>query len=191
MSLLMRVIVLRTAIASCFWPWSNTTRTKGSFFWLVLFLLCLLIHLGTPLQNSLPELWSLLNFILPQLFESSEDFDTWFNKPFAHFAGANNAQVLTSEESMIIINRLHEVLVSCEGSWTRSFVPSCFVERRSMSWSNSPKRKRSFSIANCQHGKRRSISKSMYSFLCSCYAVGGIHRESSWSFRWLQEGACS
>ncbi len=26
---------------------------------------------GTPLQNNLPELWSLLNFLLPSVFKSA------------------------------------------------------------------------------------------------------------------------
>ncbi len=34
---------------------------------------------GTPLQNNLHELWSLLNCLLPDLFESSVEFDEWFN----------------------------------------------------------------------------------------------------------------
>jgi SWI/SNF-related matrix-associated actin-dependent regulator of chromatin subfamily A member 5 len=34
---------------------------------------------GTPLQNSLHELWSLLNCLLPDLFESATEFDEWFN----------------------------------------------------------------------------------------------------------------
>ncbi|XP_037948806.1 chromatin-remodeling complex ATPase chain Iswi-like isoform X2 [Teleopsis dalmanni] len=34
---------------------------------------------GTPLQNNLHELWALLNFLLPDVFNSSEDFDEWFN----------------------------------------------------------------------------------------------------------------
>ena len=29
---------------------------------------------GTPLQNNLSELWALLNFLLPKIFSSSEDF---------------------------------------------------------------------------------------------------------------------
>lgn len=40
---------------------------------------------GTPLQNNLPELWSLLNFLLPTIFSSVDTFDQWFNKPFAAF----------------------------------------------------------------------------------------------------------
>ena len=37
-----------------------------------------LLITGTPLQNNLHELWALLNFLVPQLFNSSEDFATWF-----------------------------------------------------------------------------------------------------------------
>jgi len=32
---------------------------------------------GTPLQNNLAELWSLLNFILPDIFASLEEFESW------------------------------------------------------------------------------------------------------------------
>jgi hypothetical protein len=35
---------------------------------------------GTPLQNNLHELWALLNFLMPDLFEHSHTFDQWFNK---------------------------------------------------------------------------------------------------------------
>merc|ERR1719186_2426248 len=38
-----------------------------------------LLLTGTPLQNNLHELWALLNFLLPDVFNSSEDFDEWFN----------------------------------------------------------------------------------------------------------------
>jgi len=37
-----------------------------------------LLLTGTPLQNNLHELWALLNFLLPDVFSSSEDFDSWF-----------------------------------------------------------------------------------------------------------------
>lgn len=30
-------------------------------------------------QNNLHELWSLLNYLLPNVFASSDDFDTWFD----------------------------------------------------------------------------------------------------------------
>ncbi|OMJ27416.1 ISWI chromatin-remodeling complex ATPase ISW2 [Smittium culicis] len=37
-----------------------------------------LLITGTPLQNNLHELWALLNFLLPDVFDSSEDFDDYF-----------------------------------------------------------------------------------------------------------------
>ncbi|KAJ2861576.1 chromatin remodeling complex Adenosinetriphosphatase, partial [Coemansia erecta] len=39
-----------------------------------------LLITGTPLQNNLHELWALLNFLLPDVFGSSEVFDEWFQK---------------------------------------------------------------------------------------------------------------
>jgi SNF2 family DNA or RNA helicase len=69
---------------------------------------------GTPLQNSLPELWALLNFLLPTIFASVESFDQWFNRPFAQFGNSGSDestdQMLTNEERMLIIHRLHELL---------------------------------------------------------------------------------
>ncbi|GAV82930.1 SNF2_N domain-containing protein/Helicase_C domain-containing protein [Cephalotus follicularis] len=38
-----------------------------------------LLLTGTPLQNNLAELWSLLNFILPDIFSSLEEFESWFD----------------------------------------------------------------------------------------------------------------
>lgn len=38
-----------------------------------------LLITGTPLQNNLHELWSLLNFLLPDIFSSSQAFDEWFS----------------------------------------------------------------------------------------------------------------
>ena len=38
-----------------------------------------LLLTGTPLQNNLHELWALLNFLLPDVFHSSDEFDEWFN----------------------------------------------------------------------------------------------------------------
>uniref|UniRef100_A0A7S2WPA6 Uncharacterized protein n=2 Tax=Rhizochromulina marina TaxID=1034831 RepID=A0A7S2WPA6_9STRA len=38
-----------------------------------------LLITGTPLQNNLHELWALLNFLLPDVFGSADDFDEWFS----------------------------------------------------------------------------------------------------------------
>ncbi|TPP57230.1 Transcription activator BRG1 [Fasciola gigantica] len=66
-----------------------------------------LLLTGTPLQNKLPELWALLNFLLPTIFESVNTFEQWFNAPFS----ATGEKVeLNQEETLLIIRRLHKVL---------------------------------------------------------------------------------
>lgn len=39
-----------------------------------------LLLTGTPIQNTMGELWALLHFIMPTLFDSHEEFSTWFSK---------------------------------------------------------------------------------------------------------------
>ena len=68
-----------------------------------------IILTGTPLQNNLPELWALLNFVLPTIFKSVKSFDEWFNTPFANTGGQDKME-LTEEESLLVIRRLHKVL---------------------------------------------------------------------------------
>ena len=77
-----------------------------------------LLLTGTPLQNSLPELWSLLNFLLPKVFASADSFEAWFAQPFSRFrsggagddGSAGGVAALSREETMLVINRLHAVL---------------------------------------------------------------------------------
>ena len=38
---------------------------------------CRLLITGTPLQNNMHELWALLNFLLPDVFGDSDDFDKY------------------------------------------------------------------------------------------------------------------
>lgn len=39
-----------------------------------------LLLTGTPIQNNMQELWSLLHFIMPTLFDSLTEFSEWFSK---------------------------------------------------------------------------------------------------------------
>ncbi|KAJ6803828.1 putative ATP-dependent DNA helicase CHR12 [Iris pallida] len=65
-----------------------------------------LLLTGTPIQNSLQELWALLNFLLPHIFNSVQNFEEWFNAPFADRCEVS----LNDEEELLIIRRLHHVL---------------------------------------------------------------------------------
>ena len=58
-----------------------------------------LLLTGTPLQNNLHELWALLNFLLPDVFASAEQFDDWFN-----------LNVDDTEAKQRIIGQLHKIL---------------------------------------------------------------------------------
>ncbi|EKX55328.1 hypothetical protein GUITHDRAFT_62679 [Guillardia theta CCMP2712] len=69
-----------------------------------------LILTGTPLQNNITELWNLLNFLLPHVFDTDQDFKTWFSKPFAIANDDEEEQEASLEEQMVLINRLHQVL---------------------------------------------------------------------------------
>lgn len=43
-----------------------------------------LLITGTPLQNNLHELWALLNYLLPHVFDDGESFDSWFSLKEGH-----------------------------------------------------------------------------------------------------------
>ena len=69
---------------------------------------------GTPLQNDLVELWSLLNFLHPHIFNSSDSFEKWFSTPFDRMpVGTQDKEremTMNEEEKLLVINRLHSIL---------------------------------------------------------------------------------
>jgi superfamily II DNA or RNA helicase len=63
-----------------------------------------LLLTGTPLQNSLMELWSLMHFLMPTLFKSQAEFRQWFSNPLTqHVEG-------TALVDRLLVKRLHAVL---------------------------------------------------------------------------------
>eukprot|EP00804_Cyclotella_cryptica_P021885 CCRYP_000846-RA/>CCRYP_000846-RA protein AED:0.28 eAED:0.28 QI:206/0.85/0.87/1/1/1/8/1264/1475 len=58
-----------------------------------------LLLTGTPLQNNLHELWALLNFLVPDVFASAEQFDEWFN-----------LDIDDADEKNKLISQLHKIL---------------------------------------------------------------------------------
>ncbi len=68
-----------------------------------------LILSGTPLHNNLAELWSLLNFILPDIFDDLATFETWFDFSDIH-EEEGQSRILSKENSSQVITQLHEIL---------------------------------------------------------------------------------
>ncbi|XP_031502776.1 ATP-dependent helicase BRM [Nymphaea colorata] len=71
-----------------------------------------LLLTGTPLQNDLKELWSLLNLLLPEVFDNRKAFYDWFSQPFQKDGQSQTAEDdwLETEKKVIIIHRLHQIL---------------------------------------------------------------------------------
>ena len=72
-----------------------------------------LILTGTPLHNNLAELWSLLNFILPDIFDDLATFEQWFH---LEDAGEENGSISagfaswSTDTAKRVVRQLHEIL---------------------------------------------------------------------------------
>ena len=69
---------------------------------------------GTPLQNNLHELWALLNFLLPDIFSSSSDFDEVFgmggDKDGDGEENKEKVEEDIEERNAEIVQQLHRIL---------------------------------------------------------------------------------
>lgn len=63
-----------------------------------------LLLTGTPIQNNMQELWALLHFIMPSLFDSHDEFSEWFSKDIESHAQSNTR--LNEDQ----LKRLHMIL---------------------------------------------------------------------------------
>lgn len=68
-----------------------------------------LLLTGTPLQNNLTELWSLLSFLMPQIFDDPETFRCWFDFDSVG-TEEGNRQILMEEKENQIVTKLHRIL---------------------------------------------------------------------------------
>merc|ERR1719187_2648344 len=70
-----------------------------------------LLLTGTPLQNNLDELWSLLNFLMPDIFDDVRIFRSWFNAKDLHTDTEDEQKrIIQQERQGNILNILHQVL---------------------------------------------------------------------------------
>lgn len=68
-----------------------------------------LLLTGTPLQNNLRELWSLLNFLLPEIFDDLGSFEMWFDVEIMSEESADEA-IIEEERKKNILSMLHQIL---------------------------------------------------------------------------------
>ncbi|KAK4125644.1 helicase-like protein [Parathielavia appendiculata] len=68
-----------------------------------------LLITGTPLQNNLKELWSLLNFLLPKIFRDWEAFESWFD--FSDLADEEGTEEFIADKTkQELVKKMHVVL---------------------------------------------------------------------------------
>lgn len=68
-----------------------------------------LLITGTPLQNNLKELWSLLNFLLPTIFTNWDQFESWFD--FSDLEDEEKtAEFLADQMKQDLVKKMHVVL---------------------------------------------------------------------------------
>ena len=86
---------------------AQAIKNADSFRWKILLAFSCrnrLLLTGTPIQNNMAELWALLHFIMPTLFDSHEEFNEWFSKGIEGHAVGNSS--LNEHQ----LKRLHTVL---------------------------------------------------------------------------------
>lgn len=63
-----------------------------------------LLLTGTPLQNNLMELWSLMHFLMPHIFKSRKEFSYWFSSPLSGMV--EGARAVNDD----LVRRLHGIM---------------------------------------------------------------------------------
>jgi len=94
-----------------------------------------LLLTGTPLQNDLMELWSLMHFLMPNLFDSYREFKDWFVNPLTGMIEGSH------EYNQELVQRLHKILrpfllrrlkadVEKQLPRKREFIKTCRLSKR-------------------------------------------------------------
>merc|ERR1712142_1174978 len=69
-----------------------------------------LLLTGTPLQNNLSELWSLLNFLLPEIFDDLTSFESWFDMRLVSGGSDGQEEIVRAERENNVLTTLHSIL---------------------------------------------------------------------------------
>ncbi|KAL3480279.1 SNF2 family N-terminal domain-containing protein [Aspergillus californicus] len=67
-----------------------------------------LLITGTPLQNNITELWSLLHFLLPEIFNDLNSFQNWFD--FSSVLENNGQTDMIERRKRNLVSTMHSIL---------------------------------------------------------------------------------
>lgn len=67
-----------------------------------------LLITGTPLQNNISELWSLLHFLLPDVFNDLDSFQSWFD--FSSVLDDNSQADIIEQRKRNLVTTMHSIL---------------------------------------------------------------------------------
>lgn len=67
-----------------------------------------LLITGTPLQNNISELWSLLHFLLPDVFNDLDSFESWFD--FSSVLDDNSKTEVIERRKRNLVTTMHSIL---------------------------------------------------------------------------------
>jgi len=68
-----------------------------------------LLITGTPLQNNITELWSLLNYLMPDIFSDFENFESIFDFASITDKNVDKEELIKQRKSKFVV-ALHEIL---------------------------------------------------------------------------------
>ena len=69
-----------------------------------------LLLTGTPLQNNMRELWALLNFLQPDIFDDYEIFESWFCAKSLHEDKDEKKRLLAQEAEKKVLSSIHQII---------------------------------------------------------------------------------
>lgn len=83
-----------------------------------------LLLTGTPLQNNLAELWSLLNFLMPEIFDSLDVFESWFDVTEMMEDGSDEKIIQQEREKQVIgtLQKVCESAVDIPGKRNKTYL---------------------------------------------------------------------
>lgn len=67
-----------------------------------------LLITGTPLQNNIAELWSLLHFLLPEIFNDLNSFESWFD--FSSVLDNSGQEDVIERRKRNLVTTMHAIL---------------------------------------------------------------------------------